>query len=112
MLKQFLSLGDKKEFSEYKKRISAFPAPKTFKDIPLAAGEINIELSAHKLRLAKSISAYSQNTQLLYQQLSTSVEATCKAMTLLSDSFTRNAEVLRKLAAAHGSIEVSALCEE
>ena len=81
--------------------------PKTIRDIPLLSGQINTELSMDKILSAKNINYYTKDAELLYNQLLTSIESTFRAMTLLSDSFTRNAEILNKLETLYTDIEVT-----
>lgn len=107
ILEIFLSMTDKKGFDAKKKLIRKQPGPKTVAEMKHLGGKFNNELSTHKLKLSRRIASYIQNGPGLYQQLMSNIETTTKVISLLSDCFSKNAEIFKKLGMAYADIEVT-----
>jgi hypothetical protein len=102
-------MTDKKAFEARKKQIRKQAAPKSVTEMRHLGGKFDNELSPHKIRLSKRIVAYIQNAPGLYQQLMGNIDTTSKAISLLSDCFSKNADIFKRLGMAHADIEVSVL---
>eukprot|EP00826_Nyctotherus_ovalis_P042345 TRINITY_DN4343_c0_g1_i14.p1 TRINITY_DN4343_c0_g1~~TRINITY_DN4343_c0_g1_i14.p1 ORF type:complete len:187 (-),score=41.37 TRINITY_DN4343_c0_g1_i14:492-1052(-) len=104
----FMSAADENKFKGMKKQIQKLPGPKGLSEVRLLEGKFNCDLPIRKLRMGAGIGQFVKDAQKLYKELCGSVNATTNTMLLLSDSFAKNAEILKDLELIHTEIEVEA----
>lgn len=107
IMQNFLSIDKRSEFELDVKAIKKQPLIRDVTDIKLLEGEFSNELTLHKLRLTKQISLHVPKTIALYQELIQATDETCQIMRLLSNSYDKNARILKELGIVYANIEVS-----
>jgi len=107
----FVSMAQRLQFDAKKKELNKVPAPKTIFDTKNLGGKAANEVSDRKIRLAKNIGSYIQNTQNLYTQLAVATDSTVKVIQLLSDCLARNADLYRQFSLNHANIECAEMTD-